>query len=352
MASIGNPPRKYTLMVDTGSPDTWIMGGGCQSKACSAHRLYDSKDSSTSILLPGEFRMTYASGEIKGRHIKDVFRFQETTNHKRQTEDEGVRLTFGQLAAPPMPFQKKYRWYPFDGVLGLGLPEVEDTAKSPRLKSVTFIDKILRKSANTNEGDLQRLNKNGGEFSLYFSKGQQSKQLESQLIIGPADRQLYVAPLKYVYVDRPASFWSTRMSSLSLGAKSFCRAKDVCQIVFDTGSTLISGPEAMVDALLSQIKVNADCDGINDLPTLEMTIGGPTSTASTAHKLKIELTPEDYVARIPVKNSSAEACFIGIVPHKLPAEMGSIWTLGSRFHQKYYTVFDPARLRVGIALAA
>mmetsp|Transcript_14198 Transcript_14198/g.21574 ORF Transcript_14198/g.21574 Transcript_14198/m.21574 type:complete len:410 (+) Transcript_14198:23-1252(+) len=347
---IGSPGKEFELMIDTGSPDMWVVGHQCGTKACDAHVRYSPDESISSKTLPDDFEVAYASGDVTGATIKDTFSFNKAP------ELSNIEMIFGSLSSPPLTFQKRLRWYPFDGVLGLGYSGPTE-GDSTEITGVKALKNIL---GNSKENNI---------FSLYLSKNEKKS---SQLIIGAPDDTLHTGTISYIRISQPPAFWGADITSMMLKAATttpqfepICGRPRGCKAVFDTGSTLLQGPKQMVQILINDINVKEDCSNLESLPSLSLTLSGPDSSLTPSSSKSLEdyeaglvpsvevvLSPEDYVVRVPIAQSTREACFLGIKAHNLPDSMGSIWTLGSRFHQKYYTVFDASRQRIGIAEAS
>merc|ERR1712046_284111 len=122
-----------------------------------------------------------------------------------------------------------------------------------------------------------------------------------------------------------------------------CNKLTGCEMVVDTGTSIIAGPPGAVDQLVQKIgNVSADCSNVGKLPTITFTF------SSGWFKSKdFDLGPDFYVLRLKDEQGS-EQCQLGIqgVNAGVP-----IWILGDPFLRKYYTVWDAEKNRVGFALA-
>mmetsp|Transcript_16074 Transcript_16074/g.28886 ORF Transcript_16074/g.28886 Transcript_16074/m.28886 type:complete len:216 (+) Transcript_16074:187-834(+) len=212
-------------------------------------------------------------------------------------------------------------------------------------------------------------------------------------------------------IQKPPTFWSVKLSSIAIqtskdpgaSGETMCKGKESkCLAVFDSGSSLISGPKHFVHAIKAQVQVHQECENIEELPSITLHLGDFETEESESEKTKkdtasnnigsqkhhsspssskeaeedkgesavkgnasdskqgdvsvqkgyrVVLKPEDYVVRVPIKGGKKEGCFLGITANDFPESMGNLWILGSRFHQKYYTSFDTRNQKIGLSLA-
>jgi cathepsin D len=73
------------------------------------------------------------------------------------------------------------------------------------------------------------------------------------------------------------------------------------------------------------------------LPILHITIGGRD----------FALKPEDYILK--TSEEGVSLCVVGISGIDFPASVGDLWILGDVFIGRYYSVFDHANKRIGLA---
>jgi len=106
-----------------------------------------------------------------------------------------------------------------------------------------------------------------------------------------------------------------------------CSAQSPCFPIVDTGSSLLILPSAAYNSITSVISIPSNCQGINTLPIITITLNG----------ISLELTPAMYVIQLGPTD-----CFSGF-------EESNEWIFGATFIRQYYTVFDRGQNAIGFA---
>ncbi|KAG9118508.1 hypothetical protein FRC07_006946 [Ceratobasidium sp. 392] len=108
---LGNPPRSFKLLMDSGSADMWVGGEQCKSLqggGCGNHNFLGNQSSSSFKSLGKTFQVTYGTGQVAGDIITD------------DVSIAGLKLpahTFGVATVESKEFSSNDT--PFDGLVGL-----------------------------------------------------------------------------------------------------------------------------------------------------------------------------------------------------------------------------------------
>jgi len=148
--------------------------------------------------------------------------------------------------------------------------------------------------------------------------------------------------LTYIPLFDETGFWSVQLNSITVGTSSI--VSTVGMAMLDTGTSMISGPEADFSSILdalnevgscnigqSEGSVTCDCNAISSYPDITFQLGGSS----------FSLGPEDYMYQ------EGSSCIL-LIDGSTEEE----WILGDSFLRKYYSVYDMEQRRVGLALAA
>eukprot|EP00930_Biecheleria_cincta_P098373 TRINITY_DN90027_c0_g1_i1.p1 TRINITY_DN90027_c0_g1~~TRINITY_DN90027_c0_g1_i1.p1 ORF type:complete len:459 (-),score=88.40 TRINITY_DN90027_c0_g1_i1:47-1303(-) len=317
MLRIGTPPQEFQVVFDTGSGNLIIPSKECKSEACRMHRRFDSKKSSTAVEVAfadtpdGEVKpsgdrdvvtITFGTGEISGLFMKDHICIGDICTH-------------GDFIAVTEETDQPFSLVPFDGIFGLGLPQMSE-APHFNVLDCMIRDKVLKNNI----------------FSVYLAADDND---ESEISFGQIATSRMASELFWVPVSNPG-YWQVEMQDVVVGeaAQKLCKGK--CQVAVDTGTSLLAGPSEIVSALNDILGVKEDCANFDDLPDLGFLIGGHT----------LKLSPDDYVDR------TGRTCSVALMTMDVPPPKGPLFIFGDPFLRKYYTVYDRENLKVGFALSA
>jgi len=177
-------------------------------------------------------------------------------------------------------------------------------------------------------------------FAFYLSTGGKTG---STLTLGGTDSNFYTGEFSYVPIARAAAllpYWLISATDIQIDGVNTrsCSWLFGCDMVVDTGTSLLAGPTNAVNKLISKIgTVSENCSNVDKLPVITFSFSGKN----------FDLGPDFYVLRL-IDDAGQEHCELGIQGMDAGAP---IWILGDPFLRKYYTVWDAESNRVGFALA-
>jgi hypothetical protein len=320
--SIGSPPQTFTVIYDTGSSNLWVPSSKCMSKACKTHQKYDSSKSSTSEPDGRELILPYGSGICAGILTHETVSVGGL---------EMGNVTFGEIVVEPGEIWVES---PFDGILGLGYPQIAMPPSKDNPVLPPFDEMKQRQLLDANV------------FAFFLASCPQGQEScgGSQLTLGGVDETKYTGDITYIEQTSYQSllgYWLIKSSGFQVGGEKLgcTNALTGCPMVVDTGTSILTVPPSAWKTIGPAIgNVSADCSNVETLPTLQFTFGGKD----------FSLEPDFYVLRGATVNGDEE-CQLGI--QGMSIGIPGIWILGDPFLRKYYTIFDRDADRVGFALA-
>lgn len=314
--SIGSPPQEFLVVFDTGSGNLLLPSSQCTDAACTSHKRYDASKSSTAIEIAfadepdktvdkGGDRdvvtITFGTGEMSGVFIKDNICIGDICAH-------------GDFVAVTEESDEPFSLVPFDGILGLSLPQMSEGSH------FNVLDCFIRERA---------LNKN--VFSVFF--GADDKE-SSEITFGAWRPERMASELFWVPVTTPG-YWQVAIADISIDNKRQNLCKGGCQVAVDSGTSLMAGPTETINQLIETLNVASDCSNYNRLPRLGFLVGD--------HILNLE--PAEYV------DKGEDGCSVALMALDIPPPKGPLFIFGDPFLRKFYTVYDRENLKVGFAVA-
>jgi len=310
---IGTPRQSFSVVFDTGSGNLMIPSTYCRSHACTMHRRFDRKKSTTAEDIEADgssskkgglrdqITVTFGTGEISGVFIEDDICI-------------GSLCTNMDFVGATDETDDPFSSFNFDGVLGLALPQM---AQGPGYSLMSHLvdGKALRQNL----------------FSVFLSD---SDMEASEITFGGVKEEHMATGMFWQSVTRDSGYWQVQIEDITINNKKQSLCND-CQVAVDTGTSQLAGPTDVINDLSKRLNVKSDCSNFNNLPDLGFVIGENI----------LNLKPNDYVDKGP------DGCEVSLMPLDVPPPNGPLFIFGDPFLRKYYTAYDAANKRVGFATA-
>lgn len=221
---LGTPPQLFQVVFDTGSSNLWIPSSKCSylSIACYLHSKYYSEQSVTYKEDGREFAIQYGSGALTGYLSQDVLTMG------------GLKVQGQVFAEAVMEPSLAFIAARFDGILGMGYPEISVGKVTPPFQKM-LEQNLLPEPV----------------FSFWLNRKAESP-VGGELVLGGVDPDHFVGEHTWVPVTR-RGFWQFDMAGMKVqgGSEEFC--KGGCQAIADTGTSLLVGPPEVIDQINAAI---------------------------------------------------------------------------------------------------
>ncbi|XP_029771126.1 pepsin F-like [Suricata suricatta] len=308
--SIGMPPQDFKVVFDTGSTDLWVPSIYCYSPACASHNVFDPHQSSTCRISKQAIHLEYGSGDMTGFLAYDTVRIGGLTV---------LGQAFGLSLQESGTFMK---YAVFDGILGLAYPSLGIRRTIPVFDNL-WIQNLIPQEL----------------FAFYLSR----KEKEGSVVMfGGVNHSYYSGDLNWVPVTRPL-YWEISMDNISMNGEVIA-CDGGCQAIIDTGTSLLIGPSHAVLDIQKIIGANRtrngeyqiSCNASNTLPDIVFTING----------IDYPVPASAYI-----QQDVQGTCFSSFDKTRGSMFFPDLWILGDVFLRLYFTVFDRANDRIGLAPA-
>ncbi len=299
----GSSGRKMYMLVDTGSANTWVIGSGCTTQACTSHNTFGPADSTTLTPTQSKFNLTYGTGTVSGMIFNDTVKMAGIS----------LPLSFGLATTTSDDFLT----YPMDGILGLGRP-TSSNMDSPSVMETVEAAKALPQIL----------------FGLSLQRNSDGST-DGELNFGAPDPTKYTGDLSYTSTDSNGSLWEIPIGDTALNGVS-CHFSGKRGIV-DSGTSFMLLPPNDAKTLHDRIPNSVQAsDGFHVPCSSSMPI--QIMISNTMYNV----SSKDYVGN-PVNGGSM--CSSNIIARQTfgPDQ----WLLGDVFLKNVYTVFDFDKNRIG-----
>ncbi|THH03551.1 hypothetical protein EW145_g6173 [Phellinidium pouzarii] len=311
---VGAPATTYSLVVDTGSANTWVGSGKAYART------------SSSVDLGKNISVTYGSGYFEGKEYNDTVTLSPDLVITQQSIGEAIKSSgFGAC----------------DGILGLGPVDLTNKTLEGRETVPTVLNNLFTQNKISKE-----------VVSISFAPTTKQPNMNGVLTIGDTDATKFKGSLVYTPITRTAPanrYWGIDQS-IVYGAHRTNVLRATSGIV-DTGSTLLllatdafdvyrNTTGAVLDKATGLLKISNE--DYAKLESLYFSIGGRTFEMTK----NAQTFPRALNSYVGGDNNS-----IYLVAGDLGTDLGSgiDFINGYAFLERFYSVYDTTNQRVGIA---
>lgn len=339
--NVGSNNKLFNVVFDLGAKEIWIPEFYSWFSRIVADNLhydigYDYKDSRTASYIDKNYRFNYRNTDLKGDLYEDDVTLIELATKDQAPYVPTQRITIRQkfLSATDAG-DEQFRWKPYDGVVGLS-PGQSSAQGIPNL--LLALQREMIRIAVEQDPDARIEPGYGLLMGLCFNTDFYSTD-GGELTLGNVDHTKFIEP---VNVHRLTSYdyWQIGLNRVELG-RTLVSCPRGCFARFDTAVNSIVGPEQDVESIRQALGADYDqgsdlwlvaCDRISALPSLVFHVDGIAYQLPSGH----------YTRAYHYKGT--QTCYLTIKPWDAPG-----WLLGTSFLSAYYTIYDFAEHRIGIA---
>ncbi|KII94442.1 hypothetical protein PLICRDRAFT_99960 [Plicaturopsis crispa FD-325 SS-3] len=310
---VGSPATQYTLLIDTGSSNTWVGAATKYSKTST------SKDTGSTVSV------SYGSGSFSGEEYTDQITLSDNLVIKNQSIG---------VASKSQGFGSG-----IDGILGIGPVALtagtlaDKTATVPTVTDNLFSEKTI--SSNS--------------IGIYYVPASESDPT-GELTFGGVDTSKTTGDVAYTPITStsPASEYWGIDQSISYGSTTIL--KSTAGIV-DTGTTLIllatdafqaytKATGGTEDSTTGLLKISQD--DYNNLKPLDFQIGSNTYSLSP----NAQIWPRSLNSQL---GGDSGSIYLAVADLGQQSGQGLDFINGYQFLERHYSVYDTGKKQVGFA---
>ncbi|KAF9651450.1 aspartic peptidase A1 [Thelephora ganbajun] len=330
---IGTPPQSFNVVLDTGSSDLWVTDKACTTCAqgtpsfnTAASTTFQRGQDATG--QPVRVTITYGSGSVAGDLVRDTVvmgGFQVQRQPWLLVDQTSASLLDGTDA----------------GIMGLAFSTIANTGATPFWQNLA-------------QGGQLSTPEMGFWFTRFSNdRNAQQEEFGGIFTLGGQNQTLYKGNVEFLplvtNVGRQ-TYWLLTISGITVNGKSVTLPSGNIAAI-DTGTTLIGGPSAAVQAVYAQIPgsqpLSGNLAGFYGFPCettvqINMAFGGKSWP----------INPQDMnLGRV---STGSAICAGGIFDLNAGSNIGEgggnpNWVVGATFLKNVYSVFRYQPAAVGFA---
>lgn len=311
--SVGNPPTKYTLIVDTGSSNTWV----------GANQAY--VQTSTSVQSSDQVSVVYGFGSFSGTEFSDKVSLNSGLN------------VFGQsigVATTSSGFDG------VDGVIGLGPNDLTVGTLSPDVTTIipTVTDNLFSQAVIS-----------ANEVAISFEPTTSLSVQNGEITFGGTDSSKFVGSINFSPLTKTkpsANFWGIDQAIRFGNTQILATTAGV----IDTGTTLTLIATDAFNQYQTLTGAVASATGLLQISSAQFS--ALKSLFFTINNVDYEFTADAQVwprALNTAIGGEAGDIFLVVADIGTPSGSGLDVINGFTFLERFYSVYDTTNKKVGLA---
>ncbi|EEH41333.2 candidapepsin-4 [Paracoccidioides lutzii Pb01] len=322
--SLGTPPQRIRLHIDTGSSDLWCNvphSSLCSQadKPCASAGTYDSSASSTYMFVSSDFSITYVDGSgANGNYVTDTLQLTGATL-------EAFQFGVGNTTSSN------------EGVLGIGYPANEAQMSKDGIDPYPNLPAALVEAGyiNSNAYSLWLNDLDANTGSILFG-GVNAAKFDGKLHTLPIIPSIQNLHTEFIIALTGMAI-DIGKGSKKIGSRNFPIA-----VLLDSGSSLTYLPDSVTSEIYPKVRAIYDADmGAAFIPCSMKASTGSISFSFSG--ITIDVSMSELVLRldpkfdgIPTESTGMPTCIFGISP----AGDDATSILGDTFLRSAYVVYD------------
>lgn len=358
-------PQNFSVVFDTGSAHLIVPSSACKSEPCRTHQNYEHSISSTARLVdhkgdplvPGvsqfKAQISFGTGTVSGQFVEDMVCLGETRavatvpslSGKTRPGCANIRVINAmEMSADP------FSTFEFDGVLGLGLPDLSLGAAFNVFEQLVAQDGVMKPI-----------------FGFFIASDGNEEQ--SEFAFGEHNRRRFKDDLHWAAVQDPQlGHWQVKIDAIRIGEEklAICDAGN-CRAILDSGTSILGVPrENLVDMQRQMLwdapenRTDIDCR-MQEAKPLHFDIAGFTITLHPRDYARTApfVGPKDLRERLAGNSAGnvAGALQSFCRPSFMPVDILEVmpgkktFLFGEPVLRRYYTSFNWKDQQIGFAMA-
>jgi len=308
LVDIGTPKQEFTVVLDTGSSDLWVVDSTWDG---SGKHKFDSSKSSTYKKMTGRWSIQYGSGAVSGFKGQDTVAFTGT-QYSFATQVWGQADTLDDVMTQQ----------PIDGICGLAFTSISSIGTPNPWNNM--INAPGFKGVNTT-------------FTVWLEElaGSPMGQKGGTFTFGEPDTTSCAASGDWVNLSHDL-WYEFNIDGVGSGG-TFSGASSA---ISDTGTSFLLGPQDAIDQIATALNAQLDpSQGLYQLPC------DPSKTTGT---IDVKINGKVYSTRSKnfiVSFDNDTTCYVAMAG----GDFGDpAWILGDTFIREYCNAYDLIGKRIGL----